>query len=64
MVDMIRIMIHITGGDKDKTGSGIKYLVTPDGKLQKYDPKTGKTTVISTNLPRDPKAPSPNPTGE
>ena len=51
-------------GDKDKTGSGIKYLVTPDGKLQKYDPKTGKTTVISTNLPRDPKAPSPNPTGE
>ena len=51
-------------GDKDKEGEGIKYLVTPDGKLQKYDPKTGETTVVSTNLPRDPKAPLPGPKPE
>lgn len=33
------------------------YLATPDGSLKKYDPKTDKTTVISTDLPSDPKDP-------
>jgi hypothetical protein len=33
------------------------YVTTPDGSLKKYDPKTAKTTVVSTNLPSDPKDP-------
>ncbi|MBI3259273.1 MAG: DUF4329 domain-containing protein [Ignavibacteriae bacterium] len=34
------------------------YLVAPNGSLQKYDPKTEKATVISRDLPKDPKDPT------
>ena len=30
-------------------------MATPNGSLQKYDPKTGKVTIISKDLPSDPK---------
>ncbi|MDD2794030.1 MAG: DUF4329 domain-containing protein, partial [Sediminibacterium sp.] len=34
------------------------YLTTPDGSLKKYDPKTGKESVVKpTDLPSDPKDP-------
>ena len=33
------------------------YVATPDGSLKKYDPNTAKTTVVSTELPSDPKDP-------
>ena len=45
--------------DRDKEGEGVKYLVTPDGRLQKYDPKTNEITEVSRDLPRDPRAPTP-----
>jgi RHS repeat-associated protein len=31
------------------------YLTTPDGSLKKYDPYTTETSIISTELPSDPK---------
>ncbi|MCX6300549.1 MAG: DUF4329 domain-containing protein [Bacteroidetes bacterium] len=31
------------------------FVTTPDGSLKKYDPKTDKTIVVSTDLPSDPK---------
>ena len=33
------------------------YVATPDGSLQKYDVESTQTTVISTQLPSDPKDP-------
>ncbi|MFD2162275.1 DUF6443 domain-containing protein [Paradesertivirga mongoliensis] len=42
--------------DNDKTGL-TGYLTSPDGALQKYDPKTGKTSVLSTDLSSDPNDP-------
>ena len=35
----------------------ISYLVTPSGSLQKYNPKTGRITVISNEMPSDIKDP-------
>jgi len=29
------------------------YVVTPNGSLQKYNPSTGKTNVISNDMPSD-----------
>lgn len=29
------------------------YLTTPNGSLKKYSPKTGKVTLISTDMPSD-----------
>ena len=34
------------------------YLTTPDGSLKKFDPKSGKQTVISTDMPSDAKDPT------
>ncbi len=34
------------------------YLATPNGSLQKYDPKTGKTVVVNNNMPSDVKDPT------
>ena len=31
----------------------VSYLVTPSGSLQKYDPHTGKISVISNDMPSD-----------
>jgi RHS repeat-associated protein len=31
------------------------YVATPNGSLQKYDPTTGKVSLISTQMPSDPK---------
>jgi RHS repeat-associated protein len=31
------------------------YLTTPDGSLKKFDYKTGKESVVSTDMPSDPK---------
>lgn len=36
-----------------------EYITTPDGKLLKYDPKTGKITEISKDMPYDPNHPNP-----
>jgi hypothetical protein len=33
------------------------YVATPNGSLQKYDPTTGKISLISTQMPSDPKEP-------
>ncbi len=33
------------------------YLVTPNGSLQKYDYKTGKIKLLSTDMPSDNKDP-------
>jgi len=33
------------------------YVATPNGTLQKYDVETAKTTVVSTQIPSDPKDP-------
>jgi RHS repeat-associated protein len=33
------------------------YLATPDGSLQEYDPSTKESSVVSTDLPSDPKDP-------
>ena len=35
------------------------YLTTPDGRLLKYNPKTGEITTVSYTLPSDPKSPKP-----
>ena len=43
------------GNDKQKIDG---YLATPDGSLKKYDQKTGKESVISTDLPSDPADPT------
>jgi RHS repeat-associated protein len=40
------------GNDKQKIDG---YLTTPDGSLKKYDHTSGKESVISTDLPSDPK---------
>lgn len=34
----------------------ISYVVTPNGNLKKYDPSTGKVTLISKNMPSDKNA--------
>jgi RHS repeat-associated protein len=34
------------------------YVGTPDGSLQKFDPATNKTTVLSTDLPSDSRDPA------
>jgi len=34
------------------------YVATPSGSLQKYDPATGKISVISTKMPSDPQDPN------
>jgi len=34
------------------------YVATPNGSLQKYDPTTGKTSTISTQMPSDPNDPT------
>jgi Domain of unknown function (DUF4329) len=46
--------------DKDNAESAGKtyYVTTPEGSLQKYVPTTKTTTIISTNLPSDPKDPA------
>jgi hypothetical protein len=41
---------------KDEKITG--YVATPNGSLLKDDPKTGKVTVVSTNLPSDPNDPN------
>ncbi len=47
-----------TGDKLSNNSANIKgYLTTPDGSLKKYEPKSGQTTVISTDLPSDPKDP-------
>lgn len=43
------------GNDKQKIDG---YLTTPDGSLKKYDQKTGKESVVSTDLPSDPADPT------
>jgi hypothetical protein len=50
---------NFSGQDKAGNVSGKKdgYLTTPDGSLKKFDHKTGQETVISTDLPSDPKDP-------
>jgi len=47
--------------DKNAAASlGVKfYVATPDGSFKVYDPATGKTTALSKDMPRDPKAPCP-----
>ena len=42
--------------DKQTTQPG--YLASPDGALQKYDPATKKTSVVTTTLPSDPNDPA------
>jgi len=37
------------------------YLTTPDGSLKEYNSSTNKITVLSTDLPSDPKDPGRNP---
>ncbi len=39
-------------GNSNKRGTD-SYLVTPNGSLQKYNPLTGKITVISNDMPSD-----------
>jgi hypothetical protein len=34
------------------------YVAIPNGSLLKYDPKTGQTSTVSTDLPSDPQSPS------
>ena len=34
------------------------YVATPNGSFQKYNPKTGKISVISNDMPSDPKDPN------
>jgi hypothetical protein len=48
---------NFSGKDErsNKKAATTGYLTTPDGSLKKYDPKTDKTKVISTDLPSDPK---------
>jgi RHS repeat-associated protein len=36
------------------------YLTTPDGSLKKHDHKTGKESLISNDMPSDPKSPNKN----
>jgi len=43
------------GNDKQKIDG---YLTTPDGSLKKYDHKTGKESVINTDMPSDPADPT------
>ena len=31
----------------------IGYLASPNGKLQKYDPKSGRITIVKSDIPRD-----------
>lgn len=47
---------HFSGKDikNYKNDKQAGYVATPDGSLQKYDPNTNKTTVLSTDLPSDP----------
>jgi RHS repeat-associated protein len=47
---------NFSGQDKASNVSGKKngYLTTPDGSLKKFDHKTGKESVISTDMPSDP----------
>ena len=43
----------------DNTGKGtIGYVVTPDGSLKKYDPKTNTSTTLRTDMPNDPNDPN------
>ncbi|SIT22870.1 protein of unknown function [Chryseobacterium ureilyticum] len=44
-------------GDNNKTGL-TGYIATPNGSLQKYDPKSGLISTINTNLPSDPNDPN------
>jgi len=46
-----------TDKQSNKSANNTGYLTTPDGSLKKYEPKADKTTVISTDLPSDPKDP-------
>lgn len=46
-----------TDKDINRTGKIDGYLTTPDGSLKKFDHKTGKETVISTDMPSDPNSP-------
>ena len=39
-------------GDSNRTQL-TSFLVTPNGSLQSYDPKTGKIKVLSNNMPSD-----------
>lgn len=34
------------------------YVATPNGAVQKYDPKTGKISIISNDMPSDPNDPN------
>lgn len=42
--------------DNNKSGL-MGYLTTPNGSLKEYDPKTKSESVVSTDLPSDPKDP-------
>ena len=44
----------IEGSDSSGT---VGFLVTPGGKLKKYDPKTRQTRTISSDMPKDPNFP-------
>lgn len=44
----------IGNANRDKLNS---YVATPNGSLQKYDYKSGKITMISTDMPSDVKDP-------
>lgn len=44
-------------GSSNKEGV-VGFLTTPNGSLQKYDPKTGKIEVLDKNLPSDTATPS------
>ncbi|WP_158624864.1 DUF4329 domain-containing protein [Gynurincola endophyticus] len=48
---------NFSGQDKEgNRNAGIDgYVVTPDGSLKKYDHKSGKESIISTDMPSDPK---------
>ena len=35
----------------------LSFVTTPNGSLQKYDPKRGEISIVSTNMPSDPKDP-------
>lgn len=44
-------------GTSNKLGKEV-YLVSPNGQLQKYNPKDGKILKISNQMPSDPQDPS------
>ncbi len=54
-----KLMDETDIGGYNKEGV-VGFLTTPNGSLQKYDPKTGKIEVLDKNLPSDPSMKNPN----